>query len=244
MRAFLVAVDYADMLSVTLPYNLHHFEEVTVVTTKTDTEIHDICDQYEVNCYQTDAFYHGDSVFNKWRALEECLDVLGRDGLICLMDADVLWPSILPIQLFTKDYLYTPRRRMMTDLSNFSIPPEDTWEQFPLHRQEVEFAGYSQIFFGNDKHLPQPPWHEINWRHAGGADSFFQQRWPSEYKIRPPFEVLHLGNAGENWCGRASQRIDGSYPENAKEKKNLVRRFIGSRTRDPQTRFNGEKYCD
>ena len=32
MRAILVAVDYADLLAITLPYNRQHFYEVMVVT--------------------------------------------------------------------------------------------------------------------------------------------------------------------------------------------------------------------
>src|SRR5205085_1870944 len=89
----------------------------------------------------------------------------------------------------------------MSDIRPY--PPESLWHQFPIHRNVSEHAGYSQIFHLKDTHLPRPPWHDINWVHAGGADSFFQQLWPKENKVRPTFSVLHIGDAGLNWMGRA-----------------------------------------
>ena len=110
---------------------------------------------------------------------------------------------------------------------------ERWWNRFPIHRNVAEWAGYSQILHAGDPHLGPAPWHEIDWIHAGGADSFFQQKWPQERKIRPPFEVLHLGPAGQNWFGRATPYLDGSIPEDAN-----VRKFMSSRMIWEQRRIN------
>jgi hypothetical protein len=143
---------------------------------------------------------------------------LGDDIIIhnCVMDADILWPRNLPSNLeatLRPGCLTTPLRRMMTDITGLTtatIPPEDRWGEYPIHRNVAEWAGYSQIFHTLDPVLPRPPWYDTRWKHAGGADSHFQARWPAPRKIRPPWEVLHLGSPGTNWFGRASRLVDGS----------------------------------
>lgn len=259
MKAIIVCVDFADLLSITLPYNRHHFDEVMVVTTPEDKATIEVCHnlRQSVNLTLTRSFYEDGAVFNKWKALEEGLDCMGRTGWICIMDADVLWPKKItycgyPWRPGKVGDLYTPFRRMWENWPSLGlttrtspgladgIPPESEWVKFPLHRQQQEFAGYSQIFHASDPHLGPAPWHEIDWCHAGGADSFFQMKWPDSCKIRPPFEVLHLGPAGVNWCGRASRMLDGTIPAEAQKRRMMLKDFIQSRVAGPD-RFKGEK---
>jgi len=215
MRAILVSVDYSDLLSLTLPYNRHHFDEVCVVTSWEDKATERLCAQHGVKVYFTDAFWRDGARFNKWLALEEGLDEFGREGWLCLMDADVFWPRTIPPLNLQPGCLYTPLRRMMTDVTA-EIPPEDEWAQFRLHPQKTLFCGHTQIFHADDPVLGKPPWHETNWTHAGGADNQFQSKWDEKNKIRPGFEVLHLGQYRCNWMGRATQYRDGSLPENGR----------------------------
>jgi DNA-binding NarL/FixJ family response regulator len=96
MRAILVSVDYDDLLALTLPYNRHHFETVTVITSSANAEsVTAICQQHRADVVVTDLFYAKGAIFNKWAALEYGLDRIGRKGWLCLMDADVLWPQYL-----------------------------------------------------------------------------------------------------------------------------------------------------
>lgn len=256
MRAIIVAVDYLDLLRLTLPYNRHHFESVCVVCSAADVPgMQELRQDPRAKIdllHVTDAFYRDGAVFNKFAALEEGLDQFGRAGWLCIMDADVLWPKELVIQRYAggscgivsqgggcpliAGSLYTPLRRMWNEWPLVPaqwavserervpgwIPPETAWSRFDLHRQQQEFAGYTQIFHADDPALGPAPWHGIDWKTAGSADSFFQQKWPDARKIRPPFEVLHLGPAGVNWAGRASTYADGSTPERAEEKKQVV----------------------
>ena len=46
---------------------------------------------------------------------------------------------------------------------------------------------------------------EIDWVHAGGADTEFQHRWPENKKVWLPFLVTHLGTPFQNWYGRSNQ---------------------------------------
>lgn len=264
MRAALVSVDYADLLAITLPLNRKHFSEVMVVTTPDDAATIGVAQANDCRVWKTNRFYDNGAAFAKWRAFEEGLDWFGRHGWMCLMDADVLWPSAIkltesedetlavesagPVGLYgrTSGVLLTPLRRMCLDPQNWIgedgrlTIQEINWTRFPLHPQQQEWAGYTQIFHASDLVLGPPPWHEVNWRHAGGADSMFQAKWPTWKKFRPPFEVLHLGAAGKNWCGRATPYLDGTVPEKAGERQAQVRDFIRRRTSGPG-RFNHEK---
>ncbi|MFO0202723.1 MAG: hypothetical protein ACK528_06290, partial [Alphaproteobacteria bacterium] len=57
MRAFIVCVNYADLLAITLPYNRHHFSEVIVVTSSADTQTQAISRQNRAYCFVTEVFY-------------------------------------------------------------------------------------------------------------------------------------------------------------------------------------------
>jgi hypothetical protein len=259
LRTIIVCVDYADLLAITLPYNRHHFSEVMIVTSFSDEATVKVASDNGALIYQTNAFYTDGASFNKFRALEEGLDVFGRYGWMCIMDADVLWPKHINWDFpsmekaaWNKDIsiwdgrtglisgnIYTPLRRMCEELP-MGVPHEPYWKSYPLHPQQQEFAGYTQIFHAEDPHLPPAPWHQTNWKHAGGADSFFQALWPTHHKIRPPFECLHLGRAGVNWAGRVTPFMDGTQPAEADTRLNTLRNFM--KTRRETRSFDSEKF--
>lgn len=225
MKAIIVSVEYADLLALTLPYNRHHFEQVLIVTTPEDENTLAVAEANGADVFQTRLFYDKGAKFNKWAALEAGLDVLGRDDWICLIDADILWPKEISFR-YEPGRLYSPFRRMMTDLSK-PIPNESTWGQFWRHRDE--FAGYTQIFHADDPVIGQPPWHQINWSHAGGADTFFQHKWPPDKKVRPNWECLHLGDVATNWCGRVTPMISGDTVEQATERSRTLNEYMRRR---------------
>ena len=245
MNAILVCVEYSDFLSITLPYNRHHFNKVVVVTTPMDTDTHQVADAYGADVFTTNSFYDNEATFNKWVALEEGLDWMGREGWLCIMDADIIWPKWIPDFQPKSGKIYTPKRKMLTDLSANLLPiypNKENWEHLPYHRYLAEWSGYTQIFNSNDSVLGHPPWHEIDWNHAGGADSFFQKRWAQKDKLRPPFEVLHLGNSSENWCGRVTAYLDGSVSALAeKRRQKLADIFRNRRNPSKKPDFQDEK---
>ena len=159
---------------------------------------------------------------------------------MCLLDADVIWPRNAKLPDLQVGQLCSPLRRMLVNPIPQSfddlirqVDNERGWQFCPIHRNVNEWAGYSQIFHAADPVLGSPPWHDIDWSHAGGADSFFQAKWAKENKVRPDWECLHIGNAGENWFGRTSPRLDGSVPEkraeNLRETDELWRRRAARR---------------
>lgn len=197
---FIVAVDYP-VVEQTIQYNRHHFDKVCVVTSTKDTKTQYVLNNLNVPFFATDAFYRNGAFFNKWLALEEGLDYFGRCGWLWIMDADIFLPKELPITLFTPGNLYTPHRRMAD-----TFVPEAEWPGLREASNKRDFNGYCHIFHSSDWHLPPTPWYQTDWIHAGGADTFFQARWEDDHKIRPDFEVLHVGHPAYNWCGVGNHR--------------------------------------
>jgi hypothetical protein len=215
MIAIITSVDFADLLALTLPLNKKHFKSILVVTSPNDKETLEVALEHDCSVHITDAFYRNGAMFNKYRAVEEGLTVFGRaaashdDGWLCVQDADIVWPSLAPRSLFQQGYLYTPHRRMLSQLTT-KLPPENEWHVLPYYRNIKEWCGYCHMFHISDPYLGQPPWYEIDWKHAGGADTYFQLKWPNAFKQRPSWTVLHIGPNGVNWCGRTSPRLDGT----------------------------------
>lgn len=282
----MVCVNYADIAAITLPYNRHHFDRVGIVTDLDDNETIKVAIEHKCDLIRTDLFTQRGATFNKWAALEYGIDALGfrNCGWLTIMDADVLWPKLLPMRMsdLAPGHLYTPLRRMWDNWPMYNGErgwqrgqplTEAEWNLFPLHRQQQEFAGYTQIFHTSDpalspcatcgcsldqhKHVRQKiglqhpnlyteccnfVWHQTDWKHCGGADSFFQMKWPDYKKVRPPFEVLHLGPAGTNWFGRASTLANGTTPADAMEKGRLTHNmWMGRKGKRGDERFSDEK---
>jgi hypothetical protein len=145
-----------------------------------------------------------------------------NDGIQSHYSGGVVPPGVLvsPLRRMWTSFPHNPLPIRSTDwLTSCRMPGEQHWKEFPVHRNTAEWAGYMQIFHADDPVLGPPPWHEVDWVHAGGADSLFQRRWAPVNKIRPPFEVLHLGPAGENWFGRSAPLVDGTRLPGSEERK-------------------------
>lgn len=247
MNAILTCVDFSDILAVTLPRNRRHFDRFMVVTSHADNYTLAVSVANEAEVIRTEAFYENGAYFNKFLALERGLEYLiedSNDEWLAILDCDVVWPRNIDDWLKTiqPGNLYTPRRRMLEELSlvhHHGLPFESTWSRLPLH-PGTEFAGYSQIFHLSDPALERKPWFG-SWMTAGTADSFFQNRWTADKKIRPPWEVLHLGVAGRNWAGRTQPMIDGTPVTGSGERNVQLRELLKRREEDPSDRFKHER---
>lgn len=234
MKAITVSVQFGDLLALTLPANSGHFDEVLVVTTEQDRETIEVVQRVSnARLLTTDAFYRHGAAFNKGLAIEEALDVIGREGWICTIDADILmprqmrWPwETASFVNFPPSSLYAPRRHNLVDLTLAWVYQHDPslWERLP-QAPDGELAGCFHLFHASDPVLGPPPWYGTDWIHAGGYDSDFIARWPAERHCRLPFVVLHLGQDGKNWFGRCTRRVDGTMPHGADERHRAMRRM-------------------
>jgi len=244
MRSVVVSVDYADFLAVTLPRNAPHFTSTLVVTTPADTATQSVVNSVvNAECFKTDAFYRGEgAIFRKWLALGEALEYMQADPYqyddwLCVWDADVVMPEFMDAwgigdakdRERDQDSLYVPRRRMLRDPAAFTDSLD--WQSLSLH-PEREFPGYFQCFSAQAKSLEgvaPVDWYDGSWSHCGGADSFFALRFPESHRRRPPFEVLHLGEDGVNWCGRSQPYLDGTTHPDAEARRAQLDEMIRER---------------
>jgi len=226
VRGLVVCVQYDDILSITLPRNMQHLDDCLVVTSPADKDTQRLADSLGAKWFATDAFYRNSARLNKGLAIEQAFDALGH-GWILIWDADILLPFSLPDFQPRLGCLYTARRRILTDYSQWRSHLVD-WSGLPL-RPENHFYGYFQLFHADDPVLKSRPWYGIDYTHAGGGDDVFQKRWPANRKLRPPFEVLHLGPCDANWFGRVTPRLDGATIEAASERRRTMQTYLRSK---------------
>ncbi len=246
MKAILISVDYGDILAITLKRNARLFDEILVVSTERDKETAEVVASVpNARLHTTDAFYRKDCPFNKGAAMEEGFDILGRDGWICIIDADILFPSDFSWKCVSLEAncLHTPRRCILEDLSTYYESLD--WTNMKVH-PDIEHAGYCQIFNASAPVLDVRPWYPTNWVHAGGSDSEFNQLWSRRNKIWLPFSVLHLGPVDTNWCGRVAPRADGTVHEDADQRLEQLNYYFRGRMdwRERSKRHDHEKLKD
>ena len=223
LQGYVVCVNYASLLELTLPSNIEHLNSLTIVTDYKDIATQQLAKKYNANLHVTDSFYADGAYFNKYRALQEAIDKYPPDGWTVLFDADIVWPEHMTLTL-VKGCIYTPYRCVLENIELFDS--NYSWydsQPTNVGGDRVEFPGYTQIFHSDDDVLKEKPWFMLNCKHAGIADSVFQNRWTKNNKVRPVFKVLHLGKVGINWCGKentekliellAIRRINGNYSE-------------------------------
>lgn len=239
MQAIIVSVDYADLLAITLPYNRHNFTDVLVVTTPTDHKTAAVAAECGCQVLQTDVFYANGARFNKFAAIEQAVDVLRPRGWLCFLDADIMIPTYMLSrqQIWRIGKIYSPLRRMWVNTS-LQPPTENAWAHLPYGepRNATRFAGYMQVFNVLDAVLASRPWHRLDYDNASDGDTAFSRKWVNANKVRPAFEVLHLGPDSQNWCGRVTPYVDGTLPEGVEEKSAAVRAFLRNRKVTPKAK--------
>ena len=235
INSIVVCVEYDDFLAITLKKNKIHFDRTVVVTTWDDKKTQEVTYENGCECFNCAAFGDHQKVgqFNKGAALEAAFDeVLGRAGMICIWDADIVMPENMYSCLgsIQRDCLYTPIRRILDDPTQYEqYQNESSWSTLPSPTQPHEFSGYFQLFKAS---TILPPWYSTTSNHAGGCDSDFAAKFSPENRRRPLFEVLHLGSEGSqvkgtrigpNWAGRVTPRIDtGEVSKKATQRERRV----------------------
>ena len=216
MNAITVCVDFDDILAVTLPRNAKHFEQITVITAPHDAHTTMVANETpNAQVFVTNAFYTHGAKFNKGLAIEQGLDILGREGWLATLDVDIVLPPALTIDgPLDKTCLYGARRRMLLDPSDYHGQAD--WTDYPL-APDGEIPGCFQLFHADAPALTEKPWFGTDWTHAGGYDSVFEAKFRPDNTRWLPFEILHLGIDGANWYGRVSPRLDDAPTRNQKQ---------------------------
>lgn len=89
---------YHDMLALTLPQNLQHFDSVTVYTKVGDEATKEVCAKHGVACIETSGFTANGSKFNRGKVYNESFLKLLRDAQpelpqwVSVLDSDIILP--------------------------------------------------------------------------------------------------------------------------------------------------------
>lgn len=223
IRFVTVAVNYADILDVTLAYNANRMQSILVVTHGCDKETQAVCRKHDVDCIATNAMFADGAYFNKYAALEIGLETIGRHGWLGLIDADILLPKVHHNWEKRVGNLYVPRRYVCPRIPIApDLPPDERkWRRFkPAPKDSL--VGYCSIFHSLDPVLGKAPWHNVTSQWVAGPDREFQCLWAPQNVVRPPIEVLHLGLTGRDWCGRTQPWADGEELAQAEKNEELM----------------------
>lgn len=86
----IVCKDYSDFLAETLPANLAHLDDITVVTHPDDKKTQAVCAKYSVDCVKTEVFGEFGHSFNKGKAINVGLDNITSGDWVLHLDADIV----------------------------------------------------------------------------------------------------------------------------------------------------------
>lgn len=227
VRAIIPCVDYHDILALTLPHNLSQMESVLVVTTPDDSKTIAVAAEHGADVFLTDVFYERNAVFNKFAAIEQGLDYMGKYGWICILDADIAIPHARHQWAMNKGKLYVPRRLTLKRIPT-EIPEQRKWRQYLTGRHG--FGAYCQFFHADDDALPKGhSWQMTDSTWTGMGEMHFENHWDPQNKVRPPFEVLHIGETSVNWAGRVTPFADGTVHEKAEYRRGVFQAMMNQR---------------
>lgn len=201
LRGITVAVGewYARTLEVCLVRNMRHLTECLVVTAPGDPCAEVARAVPGASVFETDAFTRHGAMFNKGLGMTEGFQVLGRDGWVAVLDADILLPDSLTLDHLSVGHLYGARRRVLEDPSQWT--PELDWRRCPMLRDGGPI-GFAQIFNCDDPAIKDKAvWYDVSFGHAGGSDAAFMSHWPRNKWVVLPVDCLHLGPVDRNWFG-------------------------------------------
>lgn len=231
LECVIVCVNYSDFLSQTIVHNRSHFNKMVVVTDLSDIKTKRVCDYYNVECIQTNAFYENGDTFNKAKGINAGMERLSKTDWVLHLDSDIVLPPlfrpILDKLALDKSSIYGVDRYMchsFEDWQDFLMNPTPMhtgWvfvnpgiPNFPLGYRISQYfgEGYQPIGFfqlwnpkksGIDKY---PDEHGF----ADRTDVLFCKLWkPEKRRFIPDFCVIHLESENSpmsrNWYGRKSK---------------------------------------
>lgn len=237
LRGLVCCVGFDDYLKITLSRNLAWFRELCVLSSARDVRTNALVESLipqaaALGCklwlYNTDIYWANGADFNKGAAVEEALDVMGREGWYLFTDADIILPSPEREILVYRNHIHGSLRRILEN--PVAYDDELDWNRLPYNSgpngnpDTLNPWGYFQLFHSSAPMLQgQRHWYGVNFRHCGGNDAVFAEKFLHKRYFK--FDVLHLGKPDKDWCGRVQPRLDGLPIPGAKQAANRHQYF-------------------
>lgn len=232
IECVIVSLNYSDFLSHTLPHNKNFFNRMVVVTDTKDIETKRVCEFFNVECVQTDAFYLDSDVPNKSRGINAGLERLDLDGWVLQLDADIyLLPqtrNILESFILDEKKLYGIDRLMCNSYEEWmhfihkSKPIYEGWiychlDRFPVGTRIIQYnsgfgympIGYFQLWNPGGCGIYDYPIENAGFDRT---DVVHLKRWDkSNIGFIPDLVCIHLASEshkqGQNWQGRKTSKF-------------------------------------
>lgn len=200
----IVSVDYNDFLSITLD-SMSRLFNITVVTSTSDIVCQQLCKKFNVNCVITGKMYENGAIFNKGKAINEGLKSIKNPDWILLLDADIyLKPDFLDVVKNSNLNINSlvMCKRLIIDNNEDFIKWENGEDVGQLERSKG--YGYFQMFNANSQYNRKFFYSE-EYSDASESDLEFRDR----FKIKSELDtyVVHLGDTGQNWSGRITEKF-------------------------------------
>lgn len=156
ITVLLVSVNYSDCLEVALPYNTKQFDQIIVLTIKSDKVCQDLCSKYSnVKClvFPDGILKKNRKTFNKGALLNRGLAYLNRIGYsdwLVMTDSDIVFPENFKELMTSKEkdlnVLYGMNRKHCCDVNTFNTYMNTKQDTLLTISQELPFIGFCQIF--------------------------------------------------------------------------------------------------
>lgn len=195
ISAFIACVNYADKLERSLAEWADGCDELVVVTSPEDAATVELCQRLGVQLFPTTAFYEDGAILNKALALSRAFDAFPPTDWALFVDADCVpppggWRGRVERGHPQPGTLYGAKR-----VDEAGKPYDDG-----------EVAGFFHLFHVSDARAQERPLFG-SWLHAGSYDSAFYFRWGRERSRVLNLTLTHLGEPGQNWCGRGREDL-------------------------------------
>lgn len=221
ITALLVSVNYNDLLDFILPKNLIQFDEIIVLTVKSDIKCKEICDKYEkVRClvFEDSVLKKNGKKFNKGALYNkglEYLDSINYTDWLVFTDADILFPSKFRELVESLE----KKQRVLYTLDRYDCETYDVYKKY-IETNDMSllgekyycpFAGYCQLFIYEPTKMPVVETGDANvydWIHLRrfGRPRLRLRKKQEFFKFLSDDEfVLHLGEAHLNIRGRITK---------------------------------------
>lgn len=215
ITALTVCVNYAQFLERSIQTWYPGLDDLFVITSTKDVETKELCRAQRINYFATDVFYDFGAAFNKGAAMSEVLDEI-RAFQHCFKDEPLSYQHFndrerSKKQFFTDwclfidaDIMLPPHWKEAIELVSPQIGNLYGASRVLENGNGVadeELAGFFQLFHAEDRNAKRTPFLDPTWKHAGGYDSEFMQRWRPNHQKFLPLTVTHQGETGKNWHG-------------------------------------------
>jgi hypothetical protein len=232
LECVITCVNHADFLAHTIPLNKHCFDRIVVVSAPEDRDTPRICDYWQVECCQTDAFNSRWGEFKKGCGINAGLAALSLDDWVCHLDADIALP---PNSRFALEHADLDPS-MIYGIDRVDCKSYTDWQRFIgnpvrnvdgagwfIHTTHSPFKLSTRVKFGPDGgYVPIgffQLWHPKTsgmsrylegHNDAGREDSMFPAQWPrSKRGFIPEVTAYHLESEdapmAANWQGRKTK---------------------------------------